>query len=169
MRILFASAEFAPLVRTGGLGDAVAGLAQAVASYGHDVAVAIPGYGASPRRGPEPEWRSSARGNVEVLEWVDDDFARPGIYGPQPGTAYEDNWRRFGAFSRAVAELAPSFDLVHGHDAHVGLALLLSEVPSVFTIHNASYPMLGPLDEVRALTGIAPEHRDSLCTSIRTG
>jgi len=43
MKILFAAAEFSPYVRTGGLGNAVAGLAHAL-SVDHDVTVAVPGY-----------------------------------------------------------------------------------------------------------------------------
>ena len=44
MRILFLSAELAPLAQSGGLGDAVGGLAGALAARGHEVVCALPGY-----------------------------------------------------------------------------------------------------------------------------
>jgi starch synthase len=163
VKVLFASAEFSPLVRTGGLGDAVSGLAKALVGLGHEVAVATPGYAETVPEGERrPVWHSRTYDGVEVLQWLGAEFDRPGIYGPEPGSAYEDNWLRFGAFSLAAAEVASDYDVVHGHDAHVGVAMLATAVPSVFTIHNASYPMLGPLDEVRALAGIALEQRGSI-------
>ena len=42
MNILMVSAEYAPLAKVGGLADAVAGLAQALARRGHDVRVVLP-------------------------------------------------------------------------------------------------------------------------------
>ena len=45
MNILMVSAEYAPLAKVGGLADAVAGLAGALAGRGHDVRVLIPAYG----------------------------------------------------------------------------------------------------------------------------
>jgi starch synthase len=44
MRILMVCAEFAPLAKTGGLADAVKGLADALAARGHDVRVLLPKY-----------------------------------------------------------------------------------------------------------------------------
>lgn len=151
------------MVRTGGLGDAVSGLAKSLVSLGHEVAVAIPGYvGTVPEGDRRPGWHVRTHAGVTVHQWLGAEFDRPGIYGREPGSAYGDNWRRFGTFSVAVAELSASYEVLHGHDAHVGIAVMLSDVPAVFTIHNASYPMLGPLDEVRALTGIEPGRREMI-------
>jgi starch synthase len=44
MRILMVAAEFAPLAKTGGLADAVAGLTGVLAARGHDVRVVMPRY-----------------------------------------------------------------------------------------------------------------------------
>ena len=44
MRILTVGAEFAPLAKTGGLADAVAGLCEALCVAGHDVRVLLPRY-----------------------------------------------------------------------------------------------------------------------------
>ena len=153
------AAELAPFVRTGGLGNAVAGLAGALARLGHDVTVTVPGY-----RDLEPEgtpaggsWYRIPDPLLDVLAYRDAAFARPGVYGPEPGTGYDDNWLRFGRFARATADLAGDFDVLHLHDAHVGAAALLAPIPTVFTIHNAAHPMLGPLDEAAALLGVAPD------------
>ncbi|MEN8234780.1 MAG: glycogen/starch synthase [Actinomycetota bacterium] len=159
MRILFVAAEFAPFVRTGGLGNAVAGLAHAL-SANHDVTVAVPGYRdveSSGRKMPGKSWRRHQDREVEVLFWIDDAFNRPGVYGPDAASTYEDNWERFARFSAVAAELAPGYDVVHLHDAHVGAAALLTLTRTVFTIHNASYPMVGPLGEVVDLLGLGPK------------
>ncbi|MGB7213850.1 MAG: glycogen/starch synthase, partial [Gammaproteobacteria bacterium] len=52
MRILMVSAELAPLAKTGGLADAVAGLSAALAAKDHDVRVLIPDYTAPPSGRP---------------------------------------------------------------------------------------------------------------------
>jgi starch synthase len=155
MKILFGAAELSPFVRTGGLGDAVAGLARALASS-HEVTVAIPGYADVTTQGrklPRRPWRRVVDGDVTVLFYQDPSFDRPGVYGPDPGSSYPENWARYGRFSLAVAELADRFDVLHLHDAHVGIAALAAETPSVFTIHNASYPLLAPLGGAAALLG----------------
>lgn len=45
MKVLFATPEFAPLVKTGGLGDVSAALPRALRALGHDVRVLMPAYG----------------------------------------------------------------------------------------------------------------------------
>ncbi len=162
MRILLAAAELSPLARTGGLGEAVAGLAGALADR-HDVTVVLPRYQhlaevGTPAKGPVPLYETSI-GGVRVLLFDHDTFDRPGIYGPKPGTAYEDSWARFGAFAKAVAALSSEVDLLHLHDAHPGPAALLTDTPTVMTVHNASYPLIGPLRETADLLGVHPKHR----------
>jgi starch synthase len=159
MKILFASAEFAPFVRTGGLGNAVAGLAHALSSD-HEITVAVPGYrdaDAPGRKVTGEPWRRHLDGRVEVLSWLDESFDRPGVYGPDASSSYDDNWERFARFSLAVAGLADGFDVVHLHDGHVGAVALKTMVPTVFTIHNASYPMVGPLGPAVEALGLGPK------------
>lgn len=167
MRVLIAAAECSPLARTGGLGEAVAGLAGALRRDGVDVTVAIPRYRHLAGFGVEEEAPGPARAIARIendglpVLLVDDpsSFDRPGIYGPDPGSGYEDQWRRFGRFSVTVREMAKGYDLVHLHDAHTGPAALHSPVPAVFTIHNALYSILGPLEEAADLVGATPEDR----------
>ncbi len=155
-----ASAELSPLARTGGLGEAVRGLAGALARGGHDVTVAIPRYrhlralGSGRTVGDVDLFEDSLDG-IEV--WLIDEpaaFDRPGIYGPEPGTGYDDQWFRFGLFALRVRQLAGDFDVVHLHDSHAAAAALRCPVPSVLTVHNAAYSLLGPLPEVAALLGL---------------
>jgi starch synthase len=159
MKLLFVSAEFSPFVRTGGLGNAVAGLAHAL-SADHDVTVAVPGYrdaNAPGRKVKGKPWKMHKDRDVEVLFWLDPSFDRPGIYGPDASSSYDDNWERFARFSVAVAEIADAFDVVHLHDGHVGAVALKTMVPTVFTIHNASYPMVGPLGPAVEVLGLGPK------------
>jgi starch synthase len=157
MEILFGSAELSPYVRTGGLGDAVAGLAGALASD-HQVTVAVPGYadvGVQGRKLPGKPWRRRRDGSVTALFYQDPSFDRPGVYGPEAGSSYPENWARYGRFARAVGELSDGYDVLHLHDGHVGAAALVATTPSVFTIHNAAYPMMAPLGGATSLLGLA--------------
>lgn len=159
MKLLVATPEFAPLATTGGLGNAIAGLASALHDRGHDVTVALPRYSAidvaaTPAGGP---WHRTDVEGVTVMLYEDGEaFFRSGLYGPIPGTAYDDNWWRFGRFSMAVADLAAGFEVVHLNDAHVGPVTLLTSTPTVMTLHNAAHGLLGPLVEVVELLGVDP-------------
>jgi starch synthase len=165
MKVLMAAAEFSPLARTGGMGEAVAGLAKAVAAQGNQVTVAIPRYrhlqdtGSADPDVPVSVYRHQ-EGAVQVV-LIDDEpaFNRPGIYGPTAGEAYDDEWFRWARFSAAVARLAPTNDLVHLHDGHVGPIALLTSLPTVQTIHNASYPLLGPLADAAEELGVSWQDR----------
>lgn len=55
MKILYATSEMVPYVKTGGLADVAGALPRALASLGHDVAVVMPYYGAIDPAMVEPE------------------------------------------------------------------------------------------------------------------
>ena len=167
MKILFASSEVAPFIKTGGLADVAGSLPQALSAAGHEVKVILPLY-----EGIGPEWREQMTFlqyfNV-TLAWrqvycgifqlerdgvtywfVDNEyyFKRWQIYG------HFDDCERFAYFSRAIIETpghlnwAP--DIIHCNDwqtALVPIYLLeekyripqLAGAKSVFTIHNIEY------------------------------
>ena len=164
MKILIAAAECSPLARTGGLGEAVQGLSAALMRLGVDVTVVIPRYRHLGTRGtpvtePTPARMIDNQG-VRVLALEDDEaFDREGIYGPTPGTVYEDEWWRWGRFARRVADLTPAFDLLHVHDGQPAPSVLLTDTPSMLTVHNAAYPLLGPLREAAGVMGVEAIHR----------
>ena len=148
MRVVFASAEVAPLAKTGGLGDVCGSLPKALAKLGNDVVVFTPYYRQSREwlavNGVEPEpvatsriawgnWAAEASflrmalpGSDIPLILVANDyyFDRPQIYAPR-GDGFDDYLERFSFFSRAVIEgcvalgIAP--DILHAHDWHTAL------------------------------------------------
>ena len=71
MRILFASAEYAPLARVGGLAEAAAGLVRALRADGVEVEVVLPDYFATPLR-------DEISVDLDVPEWVGTARARSG-------------------------------------------------------------------------------------------
>ena len=93
MRVLFATAELAPLVKVGGLGDFSVGLVGALRSKGLEVDIVLPDYGELPFEAADqqqlsvPEWASPATvrrgrlGGVEVSL-----MAVPGVARPHPYT-----------------------------------------------------------------------------------
>ena len=138
MRILFASSEVAPFIKTGGLADVAGSLPKALAQEGHDVKVILPLY-----EGVGEQWRSQMKFeqyyNV-TLSWrhvycgvfsleqdgvtywfVDNEyyFKRWQLYG------HFDDCERFAYFSRAVIETPGHFgwapDIIHCNDWQTAL------------------------------------------------
>lgn len=162
MRVLFATAEFTPLARVGGLALATAGLVNALRRSGVDVTIVLPDYGdvdlvdetSWELRLPTMTGPTRARRGTAVAAdgtTVDDvilvdrpGFARPHPYvEPGTGQGWPDNDERFMAFSAAVAalavELAP--DVLHLNDWHTSAAVGFSAAlpPTVLTIHTLGY------------------------------
>lgn len=168
MRVLLATAEYAPVVAVGGLADATAGLAAALRARGVVVEVAVPAYGGGASAGSDgsaldvPGWAGPAR----VVETASPDgspvflidvpgIARPHPYTDHEGLGWPDNDRRFLAFSAAVAAFARLRrpDVLHLNDWHTGavLGFILRPPPTVLTIHNLAYQGVAAgawLDEV---------------------
>ena len=156
MRVLIATAELAPLVKVGGLGDALSGLVKALGGRGLGVDVVIPDYWGNRHRSGEtipldvPEWAGPAEahlagfqppGRVYLLSTPS--LPRPDPYNDANGLGWPDNDQRFFSFSAAVASFirSTSPDVVHLNDWHTGAVLgLLDEAPpAVFTMHNPAY------------------------------
>ncbi|HEY4223950.1 MAG TPA: glycogen/starch synthase [Myxococcota bacterium] len=152
MHLMFVASECAPLAQSGGLGDAVSGLARALGSMGHRVTVIIPAYrqalasNAVPRLvdggGMRLSFKTSYGGpfdingrflcgslfpGVEVaLLDMPAIFDRPGLYG-DGGVDYGDNALRFIALSRAAAYRAEAEqpDVLVAHDWHGALTIAM--------------------------------------------
>jgi starch synthase len=164
VKVLLVSAELAPFATSGGLGDAIAGIAHALRRRDVDATVLMPRYQligdvgeARPGEGPAVRLYTHWEDGVHVL-FVDDpeSFDRPGIYGPEPGTGYPDEWKRWGRFCQVAAALSGQFDIVHLHDAQTAPTALISSSPTVLTLHNAAYGVMGPLAGAVELFAGAP-------------
>ncbi|MEY4385295.1 MAG: hypothetical protein RLY20_578 [Verrucomicrobiota bacterium] len=150
MRILMASSEVHPYSKTGGLGDAVAGLAKALAKLGHQVGVVTPLYRNITDKHSDirrldwqlalPLGKRKVAGEVWVQEpqagltlyfiAQPDFFQRNGIYN-EAGADYADNAERFLFFSKAAVNLARYLpwkpEVLHAHDWQAGFIPLLAE------------------------------------------
>lgn len=139
LRVLLVTAECVPYAKTGGLGDAVAGLAKALHRLGHDVRIVLPLYsiidyvkhGLQFQRSAcihmghgEENWIGlhTAKLDGEVDVWFIDHgrfFHRGGIYSDGPND-YTDNAYRFGLLSKAALQICKDLefipDVMHLHD-----------------------------------------------------
>lgn len=169
MQIVFASAECAPFVKTGGLGDVAGSLPAALVRAGAEVIVMVPKYATiKAEYKAQMEhfsdfyvslgWRNEYCG-LEKLEhdgvtymFVDNEryFARDYPYG------FFDDGERFAFFSKAITEslqhLPSGFecDILHCNDWQTALAPvflrefyqglpLYDRVKTVFSIHNVAF------------------------------
>jgi len=165
--VLIVAGEAYPLVKTGGLADAVTGLAQALSRAGVQVRLLLPAYrGVLDKVRIDSSWPiggmpgGSARlvaGHCRITGLacllLDNPalFDRPGCYVDETGHDYADNARRYAALGHAAAAVAVGLpglerpDIVHAHDWHAGLAPLLVKstgvrsVKTVLTIHNLAF------------------------------
>ena len=148
LRILMASSEAHPLIKTGGLADVAASLPAALRRMGHDARLIIPAYPRAARRLREPttlcEIRlTDTRTTVRILQGTHPDhdlpvylvdapehFCREGNpYTDLTGRDWGDNAERFLLFGRVVAIIAQGFPalgwyphVLHGNDWQCGLA-----------------------------------------------
>ena len=162
MKILFASSEAHPLIKTGGLADVSGALPHALRNLGHDVRLMLPGYQAvlSSANSLTPVASLTlphVRGPVHLLEGCLPDsrvvtylleapayFDRPGNpYLAPNGRDWLDNAQRFASLARVAAAVAMNRaqlgwqpDLVHCNDWQTGLvpALLASEANRPATV-----------------------------------
>ena len=169
MQIVFASAECAPFVKTGGLGDVAGSLPAALVRAGAEIIVMVPKYATiKDEYKAQMEhfadfyvslgWRNEYCG-LEKLEhdgvtymFIDNEryFARDYPYG------FFDDGERFAFFSKAITEslqhLPAGFecDILHCNDWQTALAPvflrefyqglpLYDRVKTVFSIHNVAF------------------------------
>ncbi|HEU0065573.1 MAG TPA: glycogen/starch synthase [Flavisolibacter sp.] len=167
MEIIHVSAECYPVAKAGGLGDVVGALPKYQADLGHVTKVIMPMY--RTKFLLQNEWELVHEGGQNIgdhhfkyavirektnklgfdlyLLDINGLLDREKIYG------YDDDMQRFTAFQIAVCDWISKWqhkpDLIHCHDHQSGLIPFflkhsypfnhLSDIPTVFTIHNGQY------------------------------
>jgi starch synthase len=168
MEIIHVAAECYPVAKAGGLGDVVGALPKYQVQLGHIAKVVMPMYRTkflydnqwelvhegNQHIGPHYfryaviKEKTNKLGFDLYLVDINGLLDREKIYG------YDDDTERFLAFQTAVCDWMNKWnhtpDVIHCHDHHTGLIPFmikyclefrqkLSEVPTVFTVHNAQY------------------------------
>ena len=188
--ILAVTSEAFPLAKSGGLGDAVSGMALALREAGMDVTIMLPAHAGVLERvagareisrlpdlpgGPATLLSGVCRGlDVPLLLFRNDSlYEREGLYADAQGREYSDNALRFAALSHAAARAAAGTprtapaDIVHLHDWHTALVPLLLEARegrrprSVLTLHNLAFQGAFPKESAPAL-GLSPHVLDGV-------
>ena len=167
MKILYATSEAVPFIKTGGLADVAGSLPPALAQEGAEIAVVLPLYQKVKDKYGEQltfvcydfvdlAWRHSYCGLFSLeqdgVTWyfIDNEqyFARPNLYG------YDDDGERFGFFSRAVIKMLPRMkfwpDVIHCNDWQTALIPIYLQddgvreeqyrsIRTALSIHNIEY------------------------------
>jgi len=166
------AAEAAPLAKVGGLADVIGSLPSALRELGHDVRVAMPGYGAIDwvRYAPQsktkfPIYTTWGAPEAEIWETTVADVPYWLVTGPPIprerwiyGRSIEEDGPKFVFFSLAALWATEALDwkpdVVHAHDSHTGASVwwlgtegrdnpYFRDIASVFTIHNLPYAAQG--------------------------
>lgn len=145
--VVHLTAEYWPYARSGGLAEAVRGIARYQARSGVPTLVVLPLHRSIRRTFPwiepfcevgvqvGPRWERARIFRAPASPGAPDAyfighagyFDRKSLYG-ENGGAYPDNHRRFAFFCRAALEalprISPGPTLIHAHDWHAALALI---------------------------------------------
>lgn len=166
LKVLIVASESAPFIKSGGLGDVIGSLPQALRKKGVDVRVVIPRHMSikdETMYGVELigefdvhlQWRTQRakilrkNGDVPVY-FIENDFyfGRGGLYG------YGDDNERFAFFGKAVLDMLAMLDfypdILHCNDWQTGPVCMYlkeiygkmiyySKIKTLFTIHNLQY------------------------------
>ena len=165
-KILMCSSEVAPFAKTGGLGDVLGALPQALAALGNDVRVVMPKYGCIPSEYVDKMeycffiyvplgWRRKYCGvfklerNGVTYYFIDNEY-----YFGDPYLYKWNDLERFAFYDKACLEILKHLDfkpdVIHAHDWQAGMIPVLLNayfvndefyrgIKSVFTIHNLRY------------------------------
>ena len=186
-KILFASSEAVPFLKTGGLADVVGSLPKYFPKEEYDVRVVMPKYLCMKQKFTRQlEWVGSCKVDLNwrvqyagvfravadgvVFYLIDNEYY---FAGPAPyGEIYQDA-EKFSFFSKAVLTILPLVDfkpdLIHCHDWQTGLipAFLdaqfreddfYRDIRTAFTIHNLKFQGRWHVDAIRDITGLPQEY-----------
>lgn len=167
LKVLHISAECYPAAKTGGLGDVVGSLPKYMCQAGVLTGAVIPKYATKWINGRS--WTTVFSGSVRVDNWwadfrVQQESANslgfplfvvdvPGLFDRAEIYGHGDEVERYLVFQQAILKWIQTFPekprVLHCHDHHAGLLPWmvkacpeyqdLSEIPTVFTIHNGNY------------------------------
>ena len=167
MEIIHVTAECYPVAKAGGLGDVAGALPKYLNKAGHNAKVVMPMY--RTKFLSANEWETVHEGYQNLADYyfkyavIKEKTNKLGfelylidIYGlldREKVYGYDDDTERFVAFQIATLDWMSSWshkpDLIHCHDHHTGLVPFMvkhcyafqkmSDVPTVFTIHNGEY------------------------------
>ncbi|AXA70052.1 starch synthase [Achromobacter insolitus] len=175
IRTLVVAGEAFPLAKTGGLGDAITGMARALREAGLPLLVLLPAYRGVRQRlegvrvvaplhnlpGGEAQLLAGhcPQSGLDFLLLENDAlYDRPGIYLDENSCEHADNAVRYAALAHAAVRVAGGLpgvarpNLLHVHDWHAGLVPLLlreyglRDVKSIMTIHNLAFQGQFPLE-----------------------
>lgn len=174
-KIYMCSSEVSPFAKTGGLGDVLGALPQALVKEGHDVRVVLPKYGCIPEQYTEEMeflffiyiplgWRRKYCGVFRLIKdgvtyyFVDNEY-----YFGDPYLYKWNDLERFAFFDKACMEILPHLefqpDIIHCHDWQTGMVPVMLHayyardsfyqgIKTVFTIHNLRYQGIYSIDVV---------------------
>lgn len=169
LNILSVCAEFAPLVKVGGLADVTSGLARYLHSQGYRVVTLLPRYG---EKAMATEGKTLAKGSLllagekipySFLQLPDEGTGEvilldsPALSGADIYSAGDSEARRFLTLSLAAIPLCKALnwrpDVLHCHDWHTAMTLQalrsdpdFKNLKCVLTIHNIGYQGVFPAE-----------------------
>ena len=183
-KILMCSSEAAPFAKTGGLGDVLGALPQALAKLGNDVRVVLPKYGCIPEEYKSKMeflffvyvplgWRRKYCGVFKLEKdgvtyyFLDNEYYFGDVY------LYKWNdLERFAFYDKACLEILPKLDfkpdVIHAHDWQAGMVPVLLNayyvrdvfyqgIKTMFTIHNLRYQGIYSIDIVSDFFSLEPQ------------
>lgn len=174
-KILMCTSEVAPFAKSGGLGDVLGALPQALSKLGHDVRVVLPKYGCIPQEYRDQMeflffiyiplgWRRKYCGVFRLVRdgvtyyFVDNEY-----YFGDPYLYKWNDLERFAFYDKACLEILRHLDfkpdILHCHDWQAGMVPVLLNayyvrdefyqgIKTVFTIHNLRYQGVYSMDIV---------------------
>ena len=182
-KILFATSEAVPFIKTGGLADVAGSLPKCFDKKYFDIRVILPKYACM-----KQEWKDKMEyvthfymdlgfkncyvGIMQMqydgiqFYFIDNEYY---FSGPKPYDSAPWDLEKFAFFSKAVLSVLPVIgfrpDIIHCHDWQTGMVPVFlkyfygedpfyQKMKSVFTIHNLKFQGRWKLNEVKDITGL---------------